>query len=673
MLLAVRRVRIVGSLVLLFIPVLGAAQPRAQEAPGRAAAEGRTPAPIAPLPPTFDVMEKTIAELQAALSSRQTTSRDLVAAYLARIDAYDRKGPRLNAVIAVNPRALDDADALDRERRERRVRGPLHGIPIVVKDNFETRDLPTTAGSLSLVGMETHRDAFQVRKLREAGAIIIAKTNLHELASGITTVSSLGGQTLNPYDLSRAPGGSSGGTGAAVAANFAAAGMGTDTCGSIRIPAAHNNLFGLRATLGLSSRRGVVPLSHSQDVAGPLAKSVTDLATILDLTAGRDPDDPVTSAADGHVPASYRDGLRPEALKGARIGVLKGLFGDAQEDQDVGGIVRKAIDALQKEGAEVVEVAIPGIDDLLRNASVINFEFKFDLADYLASIPMPPVTSVDDILKGGRYHASLENGLKTRNAVTSRESDDYRRALVKRAALRQAVISVLDEHRLDALVYPTLRRKPVVIGETQLGSNCQLSATTGLPALGVPAGFTDDGLPVGMDLLGGPFTEARLLALAFAYEQATKPRRPPLMTPALVGGRPPAIMTATVSARTAAESGGRAAGAASGTFTFDPASSRLTYQVTTTGLGADPIAAIHRGGSDASGPAVLRLADGAKTTGELLLRPSERAALEAGHLYLEVFDRQVPAVRLRSAIALSAASGRGAPGDPGPRRSRRPR
>src|SRR4051794_32860987 len=227
----------------------------------------------------FEVAEKSIAELQAALSAGEVTSRELVEAYLARIEAYDRGGPRLNAIIAVNARARDDAEALDRERRERGARGPLHGIAIVIKDNMETADMPTTGGSIALAGFTTGADAFQVRRLRDAGAIILAKTNLHELASGITNVSSMGGQTLNPYAPSRHPGGSSGGTAAAVAASFAAAGMGSDTCGSIRIPAGANNLFGLRGTLGLSSRAGIIPLSHTQDIAGPLARTVLDLVT----------------------------------------------------------------------------------------------------------------------------------------------------------------------------------------------------------------------------------------------------------------------------------------------------------------------------------------------------------------------------------------------------------
>ena len=248
--------------------------------------------------PAFDVFEKSILELQNAMAAGSTTSRQLVEQYRARIEAYDQRGPMINAFISLNPKALDEAAALDAERKAGRTRGPLHGIPIAIKDNYVTSDLPTTGGSLALQEFAAGRDAFAVRKLRQAGAVVIGKTNLHELAYGITSISSMGGQTRNPYDPSRNPGGSSGGTGAAIAASFAAAGMGTDTCGSIRIPSAHNNLYGLRGTRGLSSRDGIIPLSLTQDIGGPLARSVGDLILMLDATVGFDPADSVTSASD---------------------------------------------------------------------------------------------------------------------------------------------------------------------------------------------------------------------------------------------------------------------------------------------------------------------------------------------------------------------------------------
>ena len=299
------------------------------------------------------------------MTAGRTTARDIAAAHLARITAYDKQGPTINALIALNPRALEDADALDRERRERGPRGPLHGIPLVIKDNYETADMPTTGGSVALAGFRPGRDAVQVAKLRAAGAVILGKTNLHELAAGIITISSLGGQTRNPYDLARTPGGSSGGTAAAVAASFAMGGMASDTCGSIRIPAANNNLFGLRGTLGLSSRTGIIPLSHTQDIGGPLARTVTDLALLLDATVGDDPADAITAGGRDRRPESFRDGLSAGALKGTRIGVLKNLFGAAPEDAEVSGIVRKALDEMKAQGAEIVEITIPGLDEVV--------------------------------------------------------------------------------------------------------------------------------------------------------------------------------------------------------------------------------------------------------------------------------------------------------------------
>ncbi len=280
----------------------------------------------------------------------------------------------------MNPHALSEAEALDRERASKGPRGPLHGIPVIVKDNYGTADMPTTAGSMALLGFVPSSDAFQVRKLREAGAVIVGKSNLHELASGITSISSAGGQTLNPYDPSRNPGGSSGGTGAAIAASFAAAGMGSDTCGSIRIPSSHNNLVGLRPTKGLSSITGIVPLSTTQDVGGPLARSVADLAVMLDATIGEDPADPATHLQPH---PKFLETLQNTPLKGARIGILEPLswryFRRSRRIRTV-----RAIDEMRKQGAEVVSVPLPDLTAALEGSSVIDSEFKEDLATYLA-------------------------------------------------------------------------------------------------------------------------------------------------------------------------------------------------------------------------------------------------------------------------------------------------
>lgn len=487
--------------------------------------------PASPASTTFTVVEKSILDLKNAMDAGQVTSRQITEQYLARIRAYDQSGPKINAFILVNPRALETADALDAERRAGKVRGPLHGIPIVLKDNYVTADMPTTAGSLALAGFQSGRDGFMVKKLRDAGAVFIGKTNLHELAYGITTISSMGGQTVNPYDLLRNPGGSSGGTGAAVAANFAAAGMGTDTCGSIRNPSSQNNLFGLRGTLGLSSRDGIVPLSHTQDIGGPLARTVTDLILMLEATVGFDAADPLTATSQGRIPKSYFGGVGDSSLQDVHIGVLTTLFGSAPEDAEVAGIVRKAIASLGGMGARVSEVTIPNFDELMQGTSVLALEFKFDLLDFLAKYPKAPVRSLDDILRGGFYSSAIDGVLRRSNAVEGRDSEAYRTALAKRETTRERIAAAMISQGITALAYPTLRRKPALVGEGQPGSNCQLSPTTGLPAISIPAGFTSDGLPVGMDLLGGEFGEQALLRIAYAYERVMNPRRAPYSTP----------------------------------------------------------------------------------------------------------------------------------------------
>ena len=587
--------------------------------------------------PAYDVIEKTIAQLQEAMTRGEVTSKDLVTLYLARIAAYDHGGPALNTVIVLNPHALEAADALDRERATKGPRGPLHGIPIVVKDNFETADMPTSGGSIALAGFMPNRDAFQVEKLRAAGVVIVGKTNLHELAAGITSISSLGGQTRNPYDPARNPGGSSGGTGAAVAASFAAAGMGSDTCGSIRIPSANNNLVGLRGTLGLSSRRGIIPLSHTQDIGGPLARTVADLAVLLDATVGPDDGDPTTAAARGHIPPSYGEALQADALKDVRIGVLKNLFGTGPDDNEVTTLDRAAIDAMKAAGAQIEEVTIAGLDDLLRGSSLINAEFKFDLIDYLAQFPDAPVHSLADILASGQYDKALETNFRLRNRPEERDTEEARRARVKRAAVRDLVLAAMDEWKLDALAYPPLQRRPAIIGEPQAGSTCQLSASSGLPAISMPAGFTDDGVPIGIELIGRAWSEPRLLAFAYAFEQATHHRRPPPTTPALVNGRAPSPHTLVITT-----------GPVKTTLTFDPTTRRVKYDVMAM-AGPDPAiaAAIHRTGEGGSGPVVFRLLDGMgrPLPGEITLGSADAAAWERGTLYVQVTARSGASTR----------------------------
>ena len=483
-------------------------------------------------PVEFDVLEKSIPELQAAMASGQTSSKELVSQYLARIDAFDGAGPELKAMLYINPGALDDAIALDRERAEKGPRGPLHGIPIVLKDNYDTGDMPTTAGAVAMAGFIPPDDGYQVRKLREAGVVIIGKTNLHEFARGIETVSSLGGYTRNPYDPRRNAGGSSGGTAAAVAANFAAVGMGSDTCGSIRIPAANNNLFGLRVTQGLSSRDGIIPLSHTQDVGGPIARSVIDLATVLDATVGKDPDDEQTAGADEHVPATFEDFLRPDALQGARLGLLGDYLVTAAPFGEVSRVIRTAAAAMAESGAEIVELEIDGLDELLRNTSVIDYEFTTDVESYLRASGAP-VKSIPELLESGKYNAALEARYR-RSVARAGDVEERASRIARQAKLRRLLVETMEANNLDALVYPTLRVKPVFIGEAQYGSLCRIAAHSGLPAIAAPAGFTPDGVPVGIELLARPFEDGRLLALAYGWEQSVRPRRAPQRTPSLV-------------------------------------------------------------------------------------------------------------------------------------------
>jgi len=601
-----------------------------------------------PADTVFEVWEASVEEIRRALDGGRVTSVQLVDAYLARIAAYDTAGPRLNTIVRLNPGASAEAAVLDRERESTGPRGPLHGVPVLIKDNFDMQNLPTSAGSIALAGMVPPDDAFQVRKLRAAGAIILGKTNLHELASGITTISSLGGQTLNPYDPARNPGGSSGGTGAAIAASFAAIGWGTDTCGSIRIPAAHNNLFGLRPTKGLSSIDGIVPLSHTQDVAGPLARTITDLAIGLDATVGPDPADTATSVLEQQTVPRFVEALDANALRGARIGILESMFGDETDDGEVLTIVRAAIDTMETLGADIVTIRSETVDSMLRGSGLIDHEFKFDLGDYLAGVPGTFIRSLDDILRTGLYHASLATRLRRRNAAEERETGASRAARERRANLQSALRRLLDDERLDAIVYPTMRRRPARIGEPQAGSTCSLSANTGFPALSMPAGFTEDGLPIAIELLGRPFDDARLVSFGFAWEQAVRPRRPPPATPALVDGKAPAPLRAAVSA-------GAGAGEMKGEFVFHAGSNALEYSVTVEGEAAEGMFAIvllQVEPGVREGPVIHRLGGPGQSTvtGRVTLEWAQREAFLEGRIVLVALSRTDPAGATRVAL-----------------------
>jgi Asp-tRNA(Asn)/Glu-tRNA(Gln) amidotransferase A subunit family amidase len=600
--------------------------------------DGQTP----PARRGFEVHEATISDLQRAMTDGVVSSLDLVNAYLARIAAYDQRGPALNAMIRLSPTARADARRLDEERRQGKVRGPLHGIPIILKDNFDTADLPTSGGSLALVNHQTSGDAFVVRKLREAGAVILGKSNLHELAAGITTISSLGGQTRNPYDPRRCPGGSSGGTGAAIAASFAAIGWGSDTCGSIRIPAAFGSLVGLRPTQGLVSRSGVMPLSHTQDIAGPLARTVADLAIALDATIGADPADAATKVLEGRALPRFTDSLSAGAIKGTRIGILANYFTDA--DGEVLDTIRAAIRAMVAAGADTITVNIAGFDSLLAGTSVINYEHKFDMIDYLARTPAAPAKSIADILAAGYEADALEARFRLADSLGTRDSEAYRRALVRQGAARARVLAVMDSLRVDVLAYPTMRRKPVLAGEPQLGSSCALAAQTGLPALSAPAGFTSDGLPAGIELLGRPFSDARLVSIAYAWEKLGARRRAPFTTPPLVNARAPLPVSFATTTR---------AGTATARvqFVYDAIRASLRYDATVSGSPATSVQALVLRRVDPSGrgrvihrllgPGVVRGA------GTITLAALDRAALEHDGIVMSLITSGRPATEAR--------------------------
>lgn len=492
----------------------------------------------------FTLEEATIPDVMAAFRSGELSCRGLVTAYQKRIAAYDHQGPALNAVLTLNPKALDQADALDARYKASGPVGPLHCIPVLLKDNYNTAEMPTTAGSAALAGMQPDKDAFVVAKLRKAGAIILGKTNLHEMALSGTSASSLGGQTLNPYDLTRTPGGSSGGTGAAIAANFAMIGTGSDTVNSIRSPASANSLVGFRPTAGLLSRGGIVPVSSTQDVIGPIGRSVADVALMLAVMKGEDPADGITAASRGKAPANYRASLDPDGLKGARIGVVKPLFGDKPVNAEVNAVMDRAVAAMKAAGATIVEVDDPALEAGKLNAEndVQKYEFASLMAGYLASIPNAPVHSVTELVATGKYHKpSLEKFLQGAVLVQDGFNDpDYKLRLQRNAATRTATLAALDGQKLDALVYPLQKRLVVPVGElNQAERNGILAGVTGLPAITVPAGFSPPattaplGVPVGMDILGRAWSEPTLLKIAYAFEQAVHVRKPPESTPPL--------------------------------------------------------------------------------------------------------------------------------------------
>jgi len=537
----VRRLTVVTLLVLACLPALAATQAPAPRQRARPAA-------------AFRIEEATIARVQAAIGDRRLTCRALVQQYLARIEAYDKRGPAINAIVAINPHALDEANDLDRRFAAGGPVGALHCVPAIVKDNFETIGLQSADGSLSLQGFVSNRDAFLVARIKAAGAIVLAKSNMAEFAfTPYETVSSiLPGYTKNPYALDRTTAGSSGGTAAAVAANFGLIGLGTDTGNSIRGPSSHQALVGIRSTMGLTSRSGVAPLSLLADIAGPITRTVEDAAAVFAAVVGPDPDDPVTVSGSslatqfapggrpGSVPTSYKEALKRDGLRGARIGVLRQAYERETTDAEIVKVFTAAVAAMKAAGATIVDPVRVEIESIRRAQGAGTCGgFKYDINRYLAQQgDRVPVHSLEEIIRSRRFHPSVQ--LRLQQAQDGSENGPETPACqaesTYRAQVRAAVAKAMDEGRLEAMVYPTWSNPPRLIGDlnTPHGDNSQFfSPTTGFPAITVPMGYTREVLPAGVTFFGRAWDEPTLIRLAYGYEQATHHRRAPVAAPAL--------------------------------------------------------------------------------------------------------------------------------------------
>ncbi|PKP29431.1 MAG: amidase [Bacteroidetes bacterium HGW-Bacteroidetes-17] len=486
----------------------------------------------------FILEEATIADIHKAFKNGSLTAEKLVNLYIARVQKYDQS-TGLNSIILINPKAIETARELDKEFQETGELRPLHGIPMIVKDNYNTQGLQTTAGSLALKGFEPKEDAFQIKAVKAAGAIVLAKSNMAEWAfSPMVTISSFAGETLNPYNLKHVPAGSSGGTAASVAANFGAVGFGTDTGNSIRGPGSHNSLVGFRSTLGLTSREGIAPLYLRNDVGGPLARTVTDATRILEVIAGYDPNDPITIHSQGKIPDNYQQFLVTDGLKGARIGILRELS-EKDPNPEIKALFEQAIEDLKRLGAEIIDpIVIPGFDTLRRNQWCSMF--KEDVNNYLTSLGDDvPVKNLDEIIASGKYAPYIEGNLLYHQNADPEDaghecSDPYTDS--RRIAFRKAIEDVMDSNQLGAIIYPTWNNPPALVGDFEgyKGDNSQIIAPhTGQPAFTIPMGFSGGNLPAGLQFLGRMYDEPTLIKYCFAYEQGTMHRKAPELFPAI--------------------------------------------------------------------------------------------------------------------------------------------
>ncbi len=478
--------------------------------------------------------EWTVEKYHSALKNGEVTVEECVKYYLERIEEYDQKSPKLNSIIAINPDAIDIAKSMDEKLKTEGLKGSLFGVPVLLKDNVDMKGMPTTAGSLSLEDSYPVGDAFLTQKLKEAGALILAKTNLHEFAIWGETISSVLGQTLNPYDLTRTPGGSSGGTGASVAANMGMVGIGTDTINSVRSPSSANNLVGIRPTIGMVSRHGVVPYSYTQDTAGPIAKSVSDAVLVLDAIRGYDTNDSETAWGYKHQNEKLAASLKKDGLKGKRLGVLNGFFGKDEIHSDINEAVRAMLKEAQDAGAILVEVNDEiDSDDLVKNVSVHLHDLKDHLNHYLSTLPESArVHSLADILESGLYHEGVEeNMIKASKLSTGTEL--YKGRLIAQAEVRTRIMDMMARYDIDAFVYPHQKQLTCKVGGSQNERNGVLASVTGFPSICIPAGFSTPsedapiGVPIGMEILGRPFTENILVEIAYSIESLGSKRKAP--------------------------------------------------------------------------------------------------------------------------------------------------
>jgi amidase len=494
----------------------------------------------------FRIEEATIAGIHAAFMAGELSVAMLVDKYLARIDAYDRAGPTINSIITLNPAIREQARQLDEYFiRNGDLSGPLHGIPVVVKDQAETAGIMTTFGSIAMDGYMPRQDATAIAKLRDAGALILAKTAMPDFATSWFGYSSKAGITKNPYDLAHDPGGSSSGTGAAVAANLGAVGIGEDTGGSIRLPSSFDNLVGIKVTPGLISRSGMSPLVVFQDSAGPMCRTVEDVARLLDVLVGFDEADPFTATAVIAGPKDYTESIDPDALNGKTIGVLRQAFGDPTDPDAaaVNGLVEHALTVMRKRGAQTVDVEIPDLDYYVEYTSLYAARSRHDIDAFLSARPDAPMKTLKEIIDAGKYHPAIELLEALVEGPEDPHSDpEYFLRYTARDKFQRMVIGAMAKVGATALVFPTTQVPAPSRADLDAGkwstftfpTNTLVAAQSWMPALSVPAGFTEHGLPVGLEIMGFPYAEADLLAVAYAYEQATDHRRAPFSTPEIV-------------------------------------------------------------------------------------------------------------------------------------------